>query len=358
VAAEPSSSARRRLRRWLLLLAVLVIGVLAVRVLANSSGELLSAADNVTRLSPGWLAAAAAAEVLSYAALGAAQRRLLAAGGVRVGLIPITALGVAAQAGANCVPGGVAVSTVISFRRLNRRGVQPFLCGWMLSVSTLLYATVLALLALLGAQLAGSSSPSVPDLRPVSLVVVGLASAVGGLLVVLRHRRLPGRLLLWTTNRTDHAVARLRGRPAAPGAGGAWARQLRAVHAGPGRLLAVGALLAVCWLADGLCLALAFYALGSGPPWRGLLLSYCAAQLAASLPFTPGGLGVVEGSLTVALVAYGGAEQSALAAVLLYRLISFWGLIPVGALAYLGLRAGERRHEAAHHLDLPGEEAA
>jgi len=160
----------------------------------------------------------------------------------------------------------VAVSTVISFRRLNRRGVQPLLCGWMLSVSTLLYATVLALLALLGAQLAGSSSPSVPDLRPVSLVVVGLAGAVGGLLVVLRHRRLPSRLLLWTTNRTDHAVARLRGRPAAPGAGGAWARQLRAVHAGPGRLLAVSALLAVCWLADGLCLALAFYALGSGPP--------------------------------------------------------------------------------------------
>jgi len=126
----------------------------------NSSGELLSAADDLTRVSPGWLAAAAAAEVLSYAALGAAQRRLLAAGGVRVGLIPITALGVAAQAGANCLPGGVAVSTVISFRRLNRRGVQPFLCGWMLSVSTLLYATVLALLALLG-----PSSPARPPRR-------------------------------------------------------------------------------------------------------------------------------------------------------------------------------------------------
>lgn len=63
--AEPSSSARWRVRRWLLLLAVLVIGALAVRVLANSSGELLSAADDLTRVSPGWLAAAAAAEVLS-----------------------------------------------------------------------------------------------------------------------------------------------------------------------------------------------------------------------------------------------------------------------------------------------------
>jgi len=37
--------------------------------------------------------------------------------------------------------------------------------------------------------------------------------------------------------------------------------------------------------------------------WKGLLLAYGAGQLAADLPITPGGLGVVEGSLTIALVA-------------------------------------------------------
>jgi uncharacterized membrane protein YbhN (UPF0104 family) len=47
-------------------------------------------------------------------------------------------------------------------------------------------------------------------------------------------------------------------------------------------------------------------------------------------------LGYARVSTTVALVAYGGAEQSALAAVLLYRLISFWGLIPVEGLCCLG----------------------
>jgi uncharacterized membrane protein YbhN (UPF0104 family) len=39
---------------------------------------------------------------------------------------------------------------------------------------------------------------------------------------------------------------------------------------------------------------------------------------------------VVEGSLTVALVTFGGAQDSTVAAVLLYRLISFWLLLPVG----------------------------
>jgi uncharacterized membrane protein YbhN (UPF0104 family) len=54
-------------------------------------------------------------------------------------------------------------------------------------------------------------------------------------------------------------------------------------------------------------------------------------------------LGVVEGSLTVALVAYGGAETSTVAAVFLYRLISFWGELPVGWTAWALLARRRRR---------------
>jgi hypothetical protein len=61
-----------------------------------------------------------------------------------------------------------------------------------------------------------------------------------------------------------------------------------------------------------------------------VLLAYGAGQLAANLPITPGGLGVVEGSITIALVAYGGAEATTVAAVLVYRLLSFWVSLPIG----------------------------
>jgi hypothetical protein len=71
-------------------------------------------------------------------------------------------------------------------------------------------------------------------------------------------------------------------------------------------------------------------AVGVGIPWRGLLLAYGAGQLAANLPVTPGGLGVVEGSLTIALVTFGGAEPSTVAAVFLYRILSFWLELPIG----------------------------
>jgi hypothetical protein len=39
---------------------------------------------------------------------------------------------------------------------------------------------------------------------------------------------------------------------------------------------------------------------------------------------------VVEGSITIALVAFGGAQTSTVDAVLLYRLISFWLVLVVG----------------------------
>jgi hypothetical protein len=110
------------------------------------------------------------------------------------------------------------------------------------------------------------------------------------------------------------------------------------------------------WLSDCSCLAFAFIAVGAGVPWAGLLLAYCGGQLAVNLPITPGGLGVVEGSLTVALVAFGGGEAPTVAAVLLYRLISFWVPLPIGGACYLGLFRA-RRKAAVRRAEQQGEAA-
>jgi uncharacterized protein (TIRG00374 family) len=91
---------------------------------------------------------------------------------------------------------------------------------------------------------------------------------------------------------------------------------------------------------------LAFTAVGAAVPWRGLLVAYGAAQVAANLPITPGGLGVVEGSLTVALVAYGGSTAATVAAVVLYRILSFWIPVPLGWASWGGLHVQGRRHPA------------
>ena len=87
-------------------------------------------------------------------------------------------------------------------------------------------------------------------------------------------------------------------------------------------------------LADCACLVVCFWALGIRVPWLGLLVAYGGVRAAASLPILPGSLGVVEGGLAFALVAYGSSMDAAIATVLLYRIVSFWGLVPVGWAAW------------------------
>jgi len=125
-----------------------------------------------------------------------------------------------------------------------------------------------------------------------------------------------------------------------------WSR-LTAVAPGRGVWAQAFGFAAANWLWDCLTLALCFMAVGEGVPWQGLLLAYGAAQLAVNIPITPGGLGVVEGSLTIALVAYGGPKEATVAAVVLYRLISFWGLLVVGWVAWAALAYQTRRQERA-----------
>ncbi|MBV8987789.1 MAG: UPF0104 family protein, partial [Solirubrobacterales bacterium] len=84
------------------------------------------------------------------------------------------------------------------------------------------------------------------------------------------------------------------------------------------------------WITDCACLVTAILAVAGNVPWRGVLVAYAIAQIAANLPITPGGIGIVEGTLSLLLVAYGMPTSTAVAAVLLYRIISFWIFVPVG----------------------------
>ncbi|EQD39477.1 YpkG, partial [mine drainage metagenome] len=62
------------------------------------------------------------------------------------------------------------------------------------------------------------------------------------------------------------------------------------------------------WLFDLAVLFLMLHSTHSRISLLGVVLAYSVGALAANLPLTPGGLGVVEGSMAVALVAFGGHE--------------------------------------------------
>jgi uncharacterized protein (TIRG00374 family) len=69
-----------------------------------------------------------------------------------------------------------------------------------------------------------------------------------------------------------------------------------------------------------------------------VLLAYAAANIVALIPLTPGGLGLVEASLSGMLVLSGVSADRAVLATLTYRLASYWLSLIAGSVAYFLFR--------------------
>jgi len=85
---------------------------------------------------------------------------------------------------------------------------------------------------------------------------------------------------------------------------------------------------------DYLCLLAALRATGSEPRIWLVLLAYSSAGIIALFPVTPGGLGIVEASLSGLLVLAGVNGRSAVVATLAYRLAQYWLPTIAGTVAY------------------------
>ncbi|HVM64290.1 MAG TPA: YbhN family protein, partial [Acidimicrobiales bacterium] len=199
----------------------------------------------------------------------------------------------------------------------------------------------LAIVAAVGVAMADPSGDAF-DLTGVTIVVLAVTLVVG-VLFVQRDA------LIWVVRTGLRGLRRLTGFPR--GDLGASVDhvigRLTVVGFRPLQALAVLGYALANWVFDCACLVCCFAAVGAPVPWRGLLLAYGAGQLAANLPITPGGLGVVEGSITIALSYFGGSEPAAIAAVLLYRILSFWAELPIGWGVWAGLAWARRRSPVA-----------
>ncbi|MGI9022805.1 MAG: lysylphosphatidylglycerol synthase transmembrane domain-containing protein [Acidimicrobiales bacterium] len=87
--------------------------------------------------------------------------------------------------------------------------------------------------------------------------------------------------------------------------------------------------------------------------WVEVLASFAFVRLLTALPVTPGGVGVVELGLTAALVSAGGDRDSVVAAVLVFRALTYLLPIPVGVVTYVIWR-----RRKSWRKPIPGEEPA
>jgi hypothetical protein len=215
------------------------------------------------------------------------------------------------------LPGGPVFSTAYNYRRMGALGASRAVASWAIAVSSTLSALALAAVGALAALAAGASGD-----------LLHLAFAAGVVVVLVVVARQLGSDPRWTallSRSVAVVVRRVAGRDASP----ALARlrvavhQLASVRVGA-RTWVVASLAAVAnWLLDALCLALCCRAAGvSGLGVVGLLLAYTAGMAASSFPIVPAGLGVVDAALSVGLVADGAGTGQAVAAVVLFRVVS------------------------------------
>jgi putative heme transporter len=328
------------------------VGV-AAWVVSGKTDELSGATTYLEHLRWWWVVIAVGAESVSYLALASLQRRLLRAGGVRVPMTLITGIALAGNAIQNSLPGGVVFYSAYNYRQYRRFGADEVLAGWTLVAFNVVTFLSLSVIAAIGLALALSAGNAYDLVEAILGIVI-----LSGLIVVAWAERV--RLLEHVTSlvRLSQRFFRhpSRDRTADDVVHG-WLDRIGAISPSRrnwARAIAMGF---ANWISDCACLVLSFMSVGSGVPWRGLLLAYGAGQLATALPITPGGLGVVEGSITVALVTFGGGQDSTVAAVLIYRLISFWLLLPVGWGSWLALTIAGRGNRPAEP-SLAGEPVA
>jgi uncharacterized protein (TIRG00374 family) len=322
---EAEQPPRKRLVRTVFWLAVTGVSLYLV---APSLVDVLGSWEDLDRLSPAWLGLMFVLQAGVMACVWALQ--YLAMRGPSWPAVITSQL--AGNALAKVAPGGGAVGGALQYRMLVQAGLPgPRAVAGLTAVNLLTFAAVLAMPVLaVPAILRGGVSRDLLEATAIGLAVFVALFGLGAVLIafdgVLRWvgrviqrvrnrlrpraeplRRLPERLL----RERDRIVGTL---------GPRWKRALAATS---GR-----------WALDYATLLAALAAVGSQPRPSLVLLAFCAAQILAQIPITPGGLGFVEAGLTAMLALIGVPAGAAVLATFVYRLFSYWLPLPVGLAAF------------------------
>jgi uncharacterized protein (TIRG00374 family) len=291
-------------------------------------------------LSAGAIAALVVATVVNVATYGPPWMAALPGLGYRQSMVltqTSTALSVA-------VPGGDAVGIAASYAMLRGWGfrrdavaVAVVVTGvWNQIVNVVLPVFALALLLLTG----GSS----PLLLTAGLVGIGAIVALAGALVMVLRGEPQARGVGERAQRLANRALKVVRRPPRAGWGEAMVRfRKQTIELLARRWAAITVAQFAGHLAVFGVFIVALRATGVGSDevtWIEALAAWGLIRLLTAVPVTPGGIGIVELGLATALVGFGAGNAEAVAAVLLYRVLTVVPSVALGGL--LGLTW--RRH--------------
>ena len=319
----------------------IALGVFILVLLVGKRGEFSGALHHLDHLNYGWESGAVLAEVLSIVGYGYLQQKVLRWSGAELSLSSLTLVSLANNAIAYTVPGEPAVSSAYRYRFFRRRGASGASAGWTILTILIAQAIGMSLLLLIGVLIALTGNTGV---QARGTVLVGLfVVLIAGAFLIRRDLllRFLGLLVRLCRRVTGHPRGDVMRRIEST------LQRMREIPLSNMKAIGLVAMATVLWLTDFLVLLCCFGAVRAPIPWSGVLLAFRVSQIVASLPLIPGGLGIVEGSLAVILVAYGAKKVPALAVVLIYRLLTFWAVIIVGWISIAVIEWRVRRESAS-----------
>jgi uncharacterized protein (TIRG00374 family) len=312
-----------------LLLLALIIEYLVVPQLAGPR----KVAHLLTQVNPFLLAAGVALEIGALICYAQLTRTVLPTRSP-LSLATVQRIQLSTLSVSHAAPGGSATGAALGYRLLTQAGVARSDVGFALAMQGIGSAIVLNII--LWVALAVSIpirgfSALYLGAAAVGMVLLGLA---GGLLYLLtRGQQWVGASLERVANRLPFldgiAVRRFFEQAAV---------RLQEISQQRGVLLRAVLWAGANWLLDAASLGVFVGAFGHWVDPDALLVAYGLANVLAAIPITPGGLGVIEATLTSVLVGFGTPRGVATLGVLVYRLVNFWLPIPLGGLAYLSLQ--------------------
>jgi putative heme transporter len=332
-APRPQSSRCRWLRRGAVIAVLLLLAV----ELALGWSSLTSAVSQLHHPGPGWIAGAVLSELAAIVAYARMQQHLLRSAGVRAPLRRHLALAFSAHSLNESLPAGPVISTGFNYQQMRRYGAAPAVASWATALSGVLSAGALAVLTAVAALIIGDTPPWFTLLE---VTAAGVLFTAGIRWVSRRPERLEP-LAAAVMTRLNRAFRR------PPGKGLDQIRgflgQLRSARLTLGHGTAAGGLAVVNWVVDAAALWMCLRAVGNEPVSPGrLLLAFCVAMAAGTLTLIPGGLGIVDNALILGLIAGGVGTGTAIAAVVLYRIITLGFIIAIGWVVWLFTRTGAR----------------
>ena len=339
VSSDSGTRRRPRLRR------VVVAAVLMLFTVELILGwpSLASAFGHLRAPRPGWLAGAVAAELIAMGAYARMQRSLLRSAGVQVPIYRHLALAYAAHSLSVTLPAGPAFSTRFNYQQMRRFGATPAVATWCITLSAILSAAALALITVAGA-LVSHGTPQWYGLAGLAAAAVLITAGIRQAIHRPETLKAPIRRALIRVNRmrrraTDHGLHRVDD----------FIDQLGAARLRPGRGAAAAAFAVLNWAADAVCLWMCLHAISDASIAASqVLLAFCAGMAAGTLTVIPGGLGIIDSALILGLVTGGVDVSTAIATVVLYRLISFVFIIGIGWITWLIIRHRHRDQMTAH----------